>query len=61
MKAAVADAHLVVNLDDGVLGVELSVRLFVRLLNALDALNDILCVDVLDIYRMGVADKTENR
>ena len=39
---------------------KLSVRLFVRLLNALYALDDILSVDIFNINCGGVADESEH-
>ena len=61
MKAAVAYGDVFADFDLGVFGVELAVRLFIRLLNALYALDNILRLDILNIDLRCVADKTENR
>ena len=46
--------------DDGVVGVELAVGLFVGLLHALDALHKILGLDILRVDGGGVADKAQH-
>ena len=60
MKTPVADAYCIADFYNGIFRVELAVSLFVRLLNALYALDDFLRVDILYIDGMGVADKSEN-
>ena len=60
MKTPVADAYGIADFYNGIFRVELAVCLFVRLMNALYTLNDILRVDILYINGMGVADKSEN-
>ena len=50
----------VTNLDNGIVGVEFSVSLFVRLLNAADFLNAVLREKVVHINYGGVTDKSYN-
>ena len=61
MQTLAADCYLIVDFNFCVIGVEFSVSLFVRLLNTLYALNNILSVNVVHINSGGVADKSKNR
>lgn len=60
MQAAVSDGNRIVYFYHRILGMEFPVRLFVWLLNTLDALNNVLRVDKLTVNLRGVADQSEN-
>ena len=47
-------------IDHRVVGMELAVGLFVRLLYPLDALHDVLRADILDVHRSGIAEQAEH-
>ena len=59
-KGTVADHLTGRKLDDRIFRMELTVCFFIRLLHALDAFYNILCGDVLAVYRSGIADKAEH-
>ena len=48
-------------IDHGVLGVELAVGVFVRLLNALDVFDDLQRFEHVDVHRGGIADQPQQR
>ena len=59
-EAAVTDLLPARQLDNRVIRVKLAVRLFVRLLHALDALDDVLRGDVLAVNGGGIAEQAEH-
>ena len=59
-KGTVADHLTGRKLDDRIFRMELTVCFFIRLLHALNAFYNILCGDVLAVYRSGIADKAEH-
>ena len=59
MQTAVTDCYIVIDFNDCIVGVELSVSLFVRLLNSLYIFNNVLSVNILNVNLCCIADKTE--
>ena len=60
LEVAAADEHAVTAVDDGVLGVELAVRLLERLRDALDALDDVHTLEQERIDARGVSDDADD-
>ena len=60
-KIAASDLAPRAAIDDGILGVELAVGVFVRLLNALDVFDDLQRFEYVDVHRGGIADQPQQR